>query len=264
MTDVAAACAELATLWAALPGALERDTGDTSPGRSWIPAGVVNTDVLHALETLRREIPRAHQMACASIQEPWAPRPIPTILIALPRLTQRLADTNQPHATKMLTLAALRWLRTTKVALGLRYPDEELRTDDNPDGWRCPYSPMELDIHEHIHPILIKAGSEGFLQPNGQGWTVAWVRTSQIYCPLCGRTWAPPEWVRLVRILQLEQALWARAARRHRRHRHGLRRRPIHHPHLGPPRLAHPIRHPTKAPVRPRPGDAARRTAPPT
>src|SRR5262249_27310775 len=92
MTELAEACADLAQLIAALIPALTRDNTprDAPPAK---PAGpVVNTDVLHAMLTLTREIPATRAMACRLTGEPCPGRPVLTCLRALPRLESRLTD----------------------------------------------------------------------------------------------------------------------------------------------------------------------------
>lgn len=186
MTAIQAACTELATLAQALAAALTRDATGTR-GTSVSPGSVVNTDVLHAMITLRRHIPASTARACEVTGEPWQPRPIGGCLTAIPRLAGRMTVLGLLAEADELEGDVRWWVRLTKQALGLRTPDI-------PIGYDCPH---------HDEPAgLLAAGSEGFLRRSRDTLTVEWEHPAVVYCPHCGARWRPAEWLLLGRILQ--------------------------------------------------------------
>ena len=182
--DLAARAGELAALLPALAAALQRDSAPGGSRGVLSAGGVVNPDVLHALEVLHREIPRAAQAACEATGEPWHHRPLGTCLIALPRLHGRLTTLSLPGEARRLESAAGRWLRTVKLALGLR-------TADVPIGFDCP-------LHEEPWP-LVMLGSEAFVREDGTG--VTWLHDGRIWCQACDQTWPVWQWRHLGRLL---------------------------------------------------------------
>ena len=188
MTALDAAVAELAALMPALAAALERDTGPAGGHTTITPGSVVNGDVLHAMITLRTEVPRAARRACETAGEPWAPRGMGACLRMLPRLSERLTAVGLPGEASAVEDAARRWLRVTKQALGLRTPDI-------PVGCPCPHHDLPLTG-------LVAAGSEGFLRRSRDGVTVEWEHPARVFCPWCGSSWGPGQWLMLGRMLQ--------------------------------------------------------------
>jgi hypothetical protein len=182
--DLADRAAELAALIPALAAALTRDNTPAG-GRPVLSAGcVVNADVLHAALMLRREVPAACAEACALTGEPWHPRPLDTCLRALPRFRDRLASLEYVAAADRIESRVERWVRTVKLALGLRTPDVAF-------GAPCP-------LHEEPAP-LIMVGSEGFVRDD---MTIYWERAGLIRCPLCGAEWAKWQWDLLGEVLK--------------------------------------------------------------
>jgi hypothetical protein len=184
VTDLTEACADLADLLPALIPALSRDNTPGDARTILSAGGVVNTDVLHAMLTLSREIPATRAQACQLTGEPCPPRPVATCLRALPRLASRLHDLAQIAAEKRVGQDVERWTRLVKLALGLR-------TRDLPIGWNCP-------LHPEPAP-LVSVGAEGFIRPDG---TVHWQHAATIWCHLCGATWPEMQWPHLGRILE--------------------------------------------------------------
>lgn len=184
MDDLTAACADLAALFPALTDALTRDNNPAGSRSVLSAGGVVNPDVLHAMETLRREIPQAVTTASEDLGETWQPRPPLTCLRAIPRLHDRFTILHRKsHATR-LEDDVRRWTRMTKLALGLR-------TADMPIGWDCP-------LHAEAS-ALVALGAEGFLRDD---MTVMWQHAATIWCPLCGASWLADRWPLLGRLLE--------------------------------------------------------------
>jgi hypothetical protein len=184
VTDLTEACADLAHLIPALIPALTRDNTPGNTRTILSAGGVVNTDVLHAMLTLRDEIPRIRAEACDILSEPYPPRPVLTCLRALPRLASRLHDLGHISREKQIEHAVSRWIALTKLALGLR-------TRNQPIGWNCPL---------HAEPCeLVSLGSEGFLRDDQ---SVHWEHAATILCQLCGATWPEMQWNHLGRILE--------------------------------------------------------------
>ena len=188
MTPIQDACKALTTLIPALTPALPKDQGHT---RTTQPNGSVpfNPDVMHAIVTVEQEIPDTTTKARAAIGEPATGfRPaLAECLRQLPRLHNRLLNLNHATEAAELERAAAYWVRVTKNALGLRTPDI-------PIGYPCPY-------HQPFTGLLA-AGAEGFLRPGAAGTTVEWAHAATIYCPHCGTSWGPSEWMMLGRILE--------------------------------------------------------------
>jgi hypothetical protein len=183
--DIADRADELTALIPALAAALSRDN-TPSDGRSVLSAGgVVNADVLHAMITLRAEIPAACSHACDLTGEPWNPRPLDVCLRALPRLRDRLAVLGQPADARRVEAAVERWMRVVKLALGLRVPDMSI-------GYDCP-------LHEEPS-ALVMIGSEGFLLA-GKTIAVTWQHDGRICCRFCGEQWNVSQWPLLGRML---------------------------------------------------------------
>lgn len=185
MDDLTPACADLAALFPRLADALTRD--NAPPGhRSVLSAGgVVNADVLHAMLTLSHEIPEAAESAAAATGETWAHRDTATSLRALPRLHERLAALSLPNAAARIEDDVRRWMRMTKLALGLRIPDV-------PIGYDCPY-------HRDQPAALILLGAEGFIRDD---MTVYWQYDGRIWCHLCRESWPADRWLMLGRMLE--------------------------------------------------------------
>ena len=78
-------------------------------------------------------------------------------------------------------------MRLAKRALGLRTPDIPLGLD-------CPH-------HEEAAG-LVAAGSEGFLRRARDGLVVEWEHAARVFCPLCGASWGPGEWLLLGQMLK--------------------------------------------------------------
>lgn len=188
MTALDAAVAELAALMPALAAALERDTISGGGHTAITPGSVVNGDVLHAMFTLEREIPAAAARARDAIGEPQQRQHIMACLRQLPRLAARMHDLNLAAGAAMLEDDGRRWLRVTKQALGLRTPDI-------PVGLPCPHHDIPLTG-------LVAAGSEGFLRRSRDGVTVEWQHAARVFCPWCGVSWGPGQWLMLGRMLK--------------------------------------------------------------
>ena len=184
--DITGRTSELAALIPALAAALTRDSAPAG-GRPVLSAGcVVNMDVLHAMRMLHREIPATCAEACELTGEPWHPRPLPVCLRALPRLHERLAHLDMVTAAARIERQADRWLRVTKLALGLRNPDRPLGLD-------CP-------LHEEPSP-LIMIGSERFLRDGPVPSVTEPQLAGLIRCHLCGAEWRKLQWDFLLTML---------------------------------------------------------------
>jgi hypothetical protein len=182
--DIADRADELTGLIPALADALERDNAPAG-GRAVLSAGApYNLDVLAAGLMLRAQVPATAQAACEAIGEPWRPRPVGTCLRALPRLSERLLVIGLPSGAKRIESSVERWLRTVKLALGLRIPD-------TPVGYDCP-------LHEDPSP-LVMLGSEGFVA--GDGTAVTWQHDGRIWCRACGESWPVWQWRHLGRLI---------------------------------------------------------------
>jgi len=193
--DLAGTCAELAQLIPCLGDALERDNHGDGPGRAWHGILVVNTDVLHALLTISREVPPISRHIAGLLGEK-PPSDIDAMLRQFPRWNERLASLER----NVTITAPWRWLALTKRALGLRKPDTVLPQP-------CPWA----DTHPENHPpreTLILAGAEGFLRTDHGQLRVEWVAAGRIYCPAphCGASWSQAEWPLLERILDMAVA----------------------------------------------------------
>jgi hypothetical protein len=191
MTAAQPVTAELAALLPCLPGALGRDnTGDghtvmVSPGMP------VNSDVLHAADMLRREVPAATLRAASLVHEPWQPRGLKTCLLALDRFTGRLYDLAMNAEAVALEDGVRRWTRTTKLALGLRKPDVPLPVS------YCPAC-------EQTARPLLAVQPEGFAVWHAGRLVVEWRATGRIYCPRCGTAWPEDQWTFLAsRLLEV-------------------------------------------------------------
>lgn len=188
---------ELAALLPYLDEALFKD--NTAAGRhTHVQAGLpVNTDVLSALVILHREIPAATMHTAELIHEPWQPRSLGICLLALERFTGRLRDLGMRAEAEAAEDDIRRWTRTTKLALGLREPDEILRLYGTPV--RCPADRCAA------RPLLRRAGRERFLQwADGCLTPGDWVEQGRIYCPGCAAAWPATEWRHLGRLLRTE------------------------------------------------------------
>ncbi len=181
---MAGRAAELAALIPALAAALSRDTAPGSGGRALSGGVPFNTDVMHAIVMVAREIPATAQAACEATGERWHHRPVGTCLIALPRLHGRLLAISQPAAAGRIEGAAERWMRTVKLALGLRKPDTAIGAD-------CP-------LHDEPPCPLVMIGSEAFLR---DGNTLMWAHDGRIWCRECGAAWLSWQWPLLERLL---------------------------------------------------------------
>jgi len=205
VADIAGVTAELAGLWPALPEALARDT--TAPGgggSSWVPAGVVNADVLAAMIALSAAVPETVRYACDAIGEPWRHRDMAGCLRQVPRLASRMRDLGQAANERTLEHMAAGWLRTVKRALGLRKPDI-------PVGYACPYADTFPENH-HDGRMLFMAGEDGFLRQGPDGPRVEFVAQEVIYCASqdCNASWAGKyEWTFLGSILGMPATVTA-------------------------------------------------------
>src|SRR6266516_5324538 len=124
MTDVASACAELATLAPLLGPALTRDRiGGGAFGRLEVTLSLYNTDVLLARNRLMYEIPAAAIRSADLVNEPWPWRPIGTCLRALPRFAARMDHLGLATERGHLEVLTRSWVLQAKRALGLRRPD---------------------------------------------------------------------------------------------------------------------------------------------
>ncbi len=192
MTPLDEACADLTALLPALIPALTRDNtpGDGHPILS--AGAVVNTDVLHAMLTLTREIPATRARACRMTGEPCPRRPLSTCLTALPRLESRLRDLRLAgDKENFITRDVARWTRTVKFALGLRKPDM-------PIGANCPSALHAADYPDQPCE-LVAIGAEGFLRDDNTIW---WQHAAVVWCAVCGATWPETQWNRLEKILE--------------------------------------------------------------
>lgn len=180
---------ELTVLFPALAAALSRDSAPPDGRSALTGGGVVNTDVLHAMIVLRREVPAACHRAAGLCGEARQRRPpesgLGTCLRAVPRFHGRLTSLGLLADAGVLESGLGRWLRVTKLALGLRTPDVPL-------GYDCP-------LHAEPSPLVV-AGAEGFLGAGGR--SVAWQAGGVIRCVLCGESWPASRWLHLGRILQ--------------------------------------------------------------
>ena len=183
MTALADACTDLAALFHALADALTRDNNPADSRSVLSAGGLVNADVLHAMETLHREIPATVTHASDTLGEPWQRRPALTCLRAIPRLHDRFTSLHWKSHAEALDNDVRRWTRMTKLALGLR-------TADMPIGWDCP-------LHDEPSP-LTALGAEGFVRDDK---TVMWQHSATIWCALCGASWLSDRWALLGRLL---------------------------------------------------------------
>jgi hypothetical protein len=188
MTAAAISTAELAALLPCLAGALRRDNTTMGRSRSVVPGVPVNSDVLHAMVTLHREVPDVTMAAAELAGEPWQRRTIAACLTAIPRLGARLHDLAMVDAERDLERGVYRWTRVTKLALGLRTPDI-------PIGAPCPHC-------GHDGPGLMAVGSEGFMRRTGHGLAVEWEHAGRVVCRECGAAWGVAEWPLLGRVLE--------------------------------------------------------------
>src|SRR5262249_36637772 len=198
--DLADACAELAGLCPHLAGALQRDNGGEGGTRTWHGIQVVNADVLHARDTLRREVPVAIRAAAAWLNE-HPPATMDASLRQIPRYVERLATLGRHEQAAAITTPVYRWLALTKRALGLRKPDTTL-------PYPCPWARDYPDNHPG-REALILVGAEGFLRPHpGGGFRVQWVHGRGTYWPApgCGADWNQAESRLLERILEMAAA----------------------------------------------------------
>ena len=182
--DLGERASELNDLIPALIPALTRDNRPPD-SRSVITAGtVVNTDVLYTMIMLKKEIPGVTMTASKLCGQSWRRGAgFPECLRAIPRLHDRMIELEHPGLALRLEGCVLRWLRSVKLALGLRTPDM-------PIGFDCP-------LHPEREP-LVAAGAEGFLQP---GPSVYWQHSGMIVCKLCGAQWQADQWPHLGRVL---------------------------------------------------------------
>lgn len=204
MTDAAVLAAELEPLWHALAAALRKDDGPGGGG-GWESSLPVNADVLSVMVRLRHEIPAAAKGACEAAGEPWRDRDVPSCLRLLPRVTRRLRALNDVTAAEIAEDCLREWVRSAKRALGLRTPDI-------PVGYVCPHYAADPGAHwrwvdgERVlfEPVLLAAGSEGFLRKSRDGITVEWEHQARVYCPGlgCRAWWGPGEWLLLGKLLK--------------------------------------------------------------
>jgi hypothetical protein len=192
---------ELALLWPALAGALERDGRppdtervSTSGSALSLP---VNADVLRALTQLGSEIPATAAWVAEVLgQRTPSGRDILDHLRHLPVAYERLVATNAAQQAGRLARYAAGWLHTVKVALGLRIPDRRL-------GQYCP---------RHDDPLaeLVAPGDDGQLRyrrTDADGRPVdaivTWSRADAVLCRSCGVSWTPGQYLLLGRLLML-------------------------------------------------------------
>ena len=189
MTDVASACAELATLAPMLGPALTRDNTHTGRGHPITPLNLYNTDVLQARITLQYEIPAAALRSAHLLGEHWQVRDIRISLIALPRFARRMHDLDLVTEHRHLELLTAGWVRITKQALGLR-------SHPRPLAAACPYCGVTL---------MLDSGTEGFINPQDLTAPPTWVHGARVYCPACDADWPQSQWELLIRILGQQQ-----------------------------------------------------------
>ncbi len=192
MTDVAAACAELATLAPLLTPALRRDRRDSGRYSRLEPLSLFNTDVLLARNRLVYEIPAAAIRSAHLVHETWPWRPIGTCLRVLPVYASRMEALNMATEHRQLEMLTRAWVLQTKRALGLRRPDVGPLAD-------CP----RCDTHPPGQ--LWMAGAEASLNPRDLTAPPHWVHDPRVYCPLCGASWPEPEWDHLARLVTVRE-----------------------------------------------------------
>lgn len=198
-TAVARSIAEMLILWPHLDAALERDTGQPEGGR--ISGGraelglPVNADVMLALATLEREVPKMAAWAAGVVAEPVIERSIIGHLQQLPRLHERMLVTAAVDEAARLAAGVHAFTRGVKLAVGLRTPDVPL-------GQYCP-------LHDDPLRELVAPGSEGYLRYtrlDREGQPVApiveWVRDTAVICRQCRAAWAPTQYLMLGRLLR--------------------------------------------------------------
>ena len=203
MTALDAAVAELATLMPALAAALERDTGHGDGAATpTTPGSPVNADVLHVISLLSYHIPAVTAQAREAIGEPCRrPSPPAGCLRQLPRIADRMRGLGLVAEERRLEATVQDWRRRTKLALRFREPD----TLVGPGYW-CPRLAAYPEEHRAEDPgrlpLLLRAGSEAFLVRARDGLRLEWVHKARVYCPLCGESWGPGQWLMLGRMLQ--------------------------------------------------------------
>ncbi len=198
-TALARDVAEMLILWPHLDAALERDTGQPEGGR--ISGGraelglPVNADVMLALATLEREVPKITAWAAGVVAEPVIERTIVGHLQQLPRLHERMLVTAAHDEAGRLAAGVRAFSRGVKLAVGLRTPDVPL-------GQYCP-------LHDDPLRELVAPGNEGHLRYtrlDGHGQPVApvveWVRDTGVTCRHCRAAWAPVQYLMLGRLLR--------------------------------------------------------------
>ncbi len=194
MTDVAAACAELATIAPLLTPALRRDRRDGGRYSRLEPLSLFNTDVLLARNRLVYEIPAAAIRSAHLVNETWPWRPIGTCLRVLPVYAGRMHHLGLATEHRQLELLTRAWVLQTKRALGLRRPDIGPLAD-------CP----RCDTHPAGQ--LWMAGAEASLNPRDLTQPPHWVHDPRIYCPVCGSVWPEPEWDHLILVVKQRETV---------------------------------------------------------
>lgn len=198
-TALARDVAEMLILWPHLDAALERDTGQSESGR--ISGGgaelglPVNADVMLALVTLEREVPRMATWAAGVVAEPVIDRGIAGHLQQLPRFHERMLVTAAVDEAAQLAAGVHAFSRGVKLAVGLRTPDVPL-------GQYCP-------LHDAPLRELVAPGAEGHLRYSCLDRTgqpvapiVEWVRESAVACRHCRAAWSPVQYLMLSRLLR--------------------------------------------------------------
>lgn len=201
--DVADAVAELLVLWPRLAAALVRDQvapeGERVTSSRPAPAMPVNADVIVAIAVLQADAWMTEWAARELVHEPRREPGAPTVdgsLRAMPRLFQRMVDTNAHPEARRLAGTVLRWHRLVRQAIGLSRHSRPLTGRNGPVY--CP-------LHDDRLAILRQCGDEGTLVP-GQGvdLAVTWRSGEGIYCPAsdCEGRWGQSEFGLLGRLVR--------------------------------------------------------------